>query len=316
MQADLAVGMLTGNIDDLSQDVARIGIVFVNAYLLGAPGQPWVLVDTGMAGSAERIVDAATERWGANARPEAIILTHAHPDHVGNALELATRWNVTVYLHPLEIPFVNGESQYPPADPTVGGAMAFMSRFMPPSTTDLHNRVRPLPDDGTVPGAEGWRWIHTPGHTNGHIALFRDRDRCLIAGDAFATVDLDSWSAITTMRPQFSRPAATFTPDWPATLQSIAALAALEPRIVGAGHGLPMYGTEATDGLNDLAATVAPPPHGRYVDQPVRYDEHGVLAVPPPVVDHLPHVFFYGLLAVVALLLSASRAHSRHSRNR
>ncbi len=314
MQADLVVGMMTGEVDDLSGDVARIGIYFVNAFLLGAPGQPWVLVDTGLPGSEERILDAVTNRYGANARPEAIVLTHGHLDHAGSVLALAERWNVPIYVHPLELPFVNGESAYPPSDPTVGGAMALMSRFTGGSTVDLVDRVRTLPSDGTVPGADGWRWIHTPGHTPGHVSLFRDRDRCLIVGDAFATTNLDLWSSIATMRPAFSRPAAPATPDWPAALASIIALAALEPRIVGAGHGLPVYGDEASTGLRDLSATAAPPAHGRYVRQPVRFDEHGVLAVPPPVVDHLPRTVALGAVAICTLLLSALRARSRPPR--
>ena len=38
----------------------------------------------------------------------------------------------------------------------------------------------------------GWRWVHTPGHTAGHVSLFRDADRTLIAGDAFVTTKQES----------------------------------------------------------------------------------------------------------------------------
>ena len=45
-----------------------------------------------------------------------------------------------------------------------------------------------LPSDGTVPHLPDFKWIHTPGHTPGHISLFREKDQALIVGDAFVTV--------------------------------------------------------------------------------------------------------------------------------
>ena len=44
------------------------------------------------------------------------------------------------------------------------------------------------PSDGSIPNMPGWQWIHTPGHSPGHISLFREKDRSLIAGDAFVAV--------------------------------------------------------------------------------------------------------------------------------
>ncbi|WP_439647925.1 MBL fold metallo-hydrolase [Cohnella mopanensis] len=44
--------------------------------------------------------------------------------------------------------------------------------------------------NGSVPEMSGWRWIHSKGHTPGHISLYEDRSRALIAGDAFVTVGL------------------------------------------------------------------------------------------------------------------------------
>ena len=50
-----------------------------------------------------------------------------------------------------------------------------------------------LPQTGTIPGLPGWKWIHTPGHSPGHVSLFRESDRVLLAGDAFVTVRTDSF---------------------------------------------------------------------------------------------------------------------------
>lgn len=54
------------------------------------------------------------------------------------------------------------------------------------------DHVGKLPSDGKVPGMYGWHWLHTPGHTSGHISIFRVEDRSLIVGDAFVTVDQES----------------------------------------------------------------------------------------------------------------------------
>src|SRR5262249_21501064 len=80
----------------------------------------------------------------------------------------------------------------------------------------LGDRVRPLPADGSVPGMPGWRWLHTPGHTAGHVSLFRDEDRVLIAGDAFTTVAQESFLAVLTQARHVHRPPAYFPTDWSA----------------------------------------------------------------------------------------------------
>ena len=73
--------------------VARVEIAFVNAYLVGAPGGPWALVDTGLPLLSAAVIRwAVAERYGDGARPEAIVLTHGHFDPAGAALDLARGW--------------------------------------------------------------------------------------------------------------------------------------------------------------------------------------------------------------------------------
>jgi glyoxylase-like metal-dependent hydrolase (beta-lactamase superfamily II) len=81
-----------------------------------------------------------------------------------------------------------------------------MLRLMPDHGYDFGDRVKELPEEGTVPGVPGWRWLHTPGHTPGHVSLYRESDGALLAGDAFATMNLDSWSAYFTRKRELSRP--------------------------------------------------------------------------------------------------------------
>src|SRR5438128_12356240 len=171
----------------IAPDVGWLPVSFANVYFIGRPGGKWVLVDAGMPGRANEIMDAAEARFGAASRPEAILLTHGHMDHAGSALALAERWDVAIYAHRLEMPYLMGKSVYPPADPTVGGAIAFLSRFWPSRSRDLGKCVREL-QPGKVPGASGWQWLATPGHSPGHVSFFRPSSRLPVRGDAGAPV--------------------------------------------------------------------------------------------------------------------------------
>jgi glyoxylase-like metal-dependent hydrolase (beta-lactamase superfamily II) len=105
----------------------------------------------------------------------------------------------------------------------------------------------------------------------GHVSLFRESDRVLIAGDAFATTRQESFLAVATQRPELHGPPAYMTTDWDRARQSVERLADLRPNCVAAGHGRPLAGPDVADALAALARDfdkVARPAHGRYVDQP------------------------------------------------
>ena len=113
---------------------------------------------------------------------------------------------------------------------------------------------------------QDWRWIPTPGHTPGHVSLWRERDRVLIAGDAFITTRQESVYAAMTQTPEMHGPPMYFTPDWANAKTSVRALAALAPEIVVTGHGAAMQGPAmrvALDALAEKFDEVAVPSHRR-----------------------------------------------------
>jgi glyoxylase-like metal-dependent hydrolase (beta-lactamase superfamily II) len=297
----------------VTPEVAYLRTALVNVAFVGAPeAASWVLVDAGIYGYADQIADAARRRYGEGTRPAAIVLTHGHFDHVGSLKTLVERWDVPVYAHRQELPYLTGRSAYPPPDPTVGGgAMARLSMLYPKQPIDLGDRVQALPEDGTVPGMPGWRWIFTPGHAPGHVSFFNDADRTLIAGDAFVTTKQESALAVLTQRPELHGPPMYFTPDWERAWSSVKALAALDPLVALTGHGLPMRGPQLAEDLRALARdfdTRAMPSHGRYVGRPAVTDERGVVSVPPPVSDPVQGLLLgVGAAVAVGLVVHALR---------
>lgn len=276
----------------LAPDVACLPGPIVNVYLIGRPDagdRGWTLIDAGFIGMTEQIARAAARRFGADARPAAILLTHGHFDHVSALKELAERWDVPVYAHALELPYLTGRSSYPPPDPTVGGGlMTRLSVLFPRGPLDLEPRIHALPDDGGVPNLPDWRAIPTPGHAPGHVSFFREADRLLIAGDAFVTTKQESFVAALLKPVYIQGPPSYFTPDWIASKRSVEALAALSPTSAGTGHGRPLAGARLNEALDRLTrdfGRLAVPQHGRYVSQPAVADERGVVSVPPPPLD-------------------------------
>jgi glyoxylase-like metal-dependent hydrolase (beta-lactamase superfamily II) len=257
----------SGILQEVTEDIACLPIQIVNICFVGDPNGDWILLDAGMPGSAELIVREAEARF--SRKPQAIILTHAHFDHVGAIIELIQHWDIPVYAHEKEMPYLTGTEDYPPGDPTVdGGLIAEMSPLFPNEGIDLDEHVVSLPSDGNVPGMPEWRWIHTPGHTPGHISLFREKDRALLAGDAFVTVKQESLYKVIFQEQEISGPPKYFTTNWANARDSVRRLAALKPLIAVTGHGIPMSEEPLASGLQRLVDDfdrIALPSDGRYV---------------------------------------------------
>jgi glyoxylase-like metal-dependent hydrolase (beta-lactamase superfamily II) len=258
----------SGKVREAMSDVFYYTNQIVNVVFIGTPDH-WVLVDAGMPKCGEEIRMVAEDIFGANSKPSAIILTHGHFDHVGGIVHLIEHWNVPVYAHPNEFPFLTGEQSYPEPDTTVeGGMLAKISSIYPNEPINIKPALQPLPGDMSVPGLPEWKWVYTPGHSPGQVALFRESDRTLISADAFITVKQDSLYKVLVQKKEVCGPPVYLTTDWPEAFNSVKTLEALRPEIVIPGHGTAMEGAELTEGLRRLVNEfdeIAVPDHGKFV---------------------------------------------------
>jgi glyoxylase-like metal-dependent hydrolase (beta-lactamase superfamily II) len=187
----------------------------VNAYLLGD-----VVVDAGAKVNAKRLIKALHgHAVGAHA------LTHGHPDHAGGTRRLVEAYDVPVWVGEHDRDAV--ETGHPPAPET--WAEPAVARFGGFEAVGVARALREGDDLG-----HGFTVLETPGHSEGHVAFWRERDRTLVLGDVLFNMNL-----LTTV-PGLREPPAILTRDPRRNRESVRRLAALEPELALFGHGPPL----------------------------------------------------------------------------
>ena len=247
---------LVAPLEQITDGISGLRIVFVNVFALTHADGSWTMIDAGLPLSASFISSWAEKHF--SAPPRALVLTHGHFDHVSAAKELADKWSIPIFAHPQEFPFLNGEREYPPPDFSAGGGlMSLLSPLYPRGPIQLGERLQQLDGDSdpSTHLISEWTIVHTPGHTPGHVSLFRSSDRALVAGDAFCTTKPESFFDAAISQPaELHGPPAYFTPDWISSAASIEKLADLNPTVIAPGHGKSLAGEDVAQRLHQLAA--------------------------------------------------------------
>ncbi len=217
-----------------AEGVTRLGSALVNFYLVEAEGG-LVVVDAGVPGYWPRLEAALAGR-----AVDAVVLTHAHADHVGVARRLQ-QTGAAVYVH-------EGDRELAATAKAQGkNERSFLPYLGHPAAWRLlwelgrNGGLKPqrIPDvttfaDGEtldVPGRP--RVVHTPGHTDGHVSLVFDATGTLFAGDA-----LCSYNPLTGSRGPQLMPAA-FTRSNEQALDSLARIEDVHADVILFGHGEP-----------------------------------------------------------------------------
>ncbi|WP_420005993.1 MBL fold metallo-hydrolase [Arenibacterium sp. LLYu02] len=169
----------------LIQTIPMLPFGMLNAFLV-VQDQRAILIDTGLPGSAPRVEAALRVHgldWSAIAL---IVLTHAHIDHAGSAVELRSLSDAPIIAHEAEIPYCQGEP--PVLRPTDTFARLFrltgaIERPFPrfePDRVMTGDRLDLAPDGFAA------RLLHTPGHTPGSLSILLETGS-VFAGDLVAS---------------------------------------------------------------------------------------------------------------------------------
>ena len=200
----------------------------INWYLVGD-----VLIDAGGRPDEKRILKQLSGH-----KVTAHALTHAHPDHQGSSHAVCAQ---------LGIPFLVPENDVAAAeDPELIGQRQpdhWLPRLMQKMFAGPGHKVDQVLREGDE--VAGFKVLHTPGHSAGHVVFWRESDRVLVAGDVVNTMHPF------TMKRGLREPLDVFTPDPAENRRSIKRIAELEPALLLVGHGPPVRDPQK---LHDLAA--------------------------------------------------------------
>ncbi len=250
----------------------------VNVVFLSQPDGRWWLVDTGLPWHFNAIVRTSVRLFGPDSRPEAIVLTHARPDHAGCASALATFWDVPVRLDTAAWGLADGSVAWPRDDADAGDLAGWLARVWRPGPVDLAGLLAPLDE---LP--DGWTAVPLEGPSPGHTGFWRESDRVLIAGDALATVNIESIGGL--LRPPApALPPAPWILDWESLRHTWRTIAQMAPAALICGHGKPLTGADVPELLAHFAEYKVMVRHGRHINEPVRLRPDGTFNV----VDDIP----------------------------
>jgi glyoxylase-like metal-dependent hydrolase (beta-lactamase superfamily II) len=197
----------------------------INVSLIRDADQGATLVDTGMPGQEEAI-EAAIKPYGLRlANVRRIVLTHQDIDHVGSLHALKHLTHARVYALAEEVPYIDGTRPLvkmpPPERLEQSPDLKALMDLWKPTHVDEH-----LKDGDLIPVAGGVRAVATPGHTPGHMSLYLERSKVLIAGDA-----------LTSENGHLNGPGAGATPDMEQALRSLVPLQELDIQTIVCYHG-------------------------------------------------------------------------------
>jgi glyoxylase-like metal-dependent hydrolase (beta-lactamase superfamily II) len=197
---------------------------FLNLTLIVDEQNGNTLVDAGLPDQMEAISTALAEAGIGVRDLRRIIFTHQDLDHVGSGAALVSESGARVLAHAADAPYIEGSLR-----PLKQSPQMLEQR---PQMRKVLERLEPVAideyvEDGTrLDVAGGTRVISTPGHTPGHISLYLERSKVLIAGDA-----------LTAERGALNGPNPSMTLEMRTAIQSIRRLADLEIDTIVCYHG-------------------------------------------------------------------------------
>jgi hydroxyacylglutathione hydrolase len=210
-------------IREIAKDVWQLGLLgnTINAYLIGD-----VLIDSGIRSSGKTINRLLQHR-----PIRAHALTHAHADHQGSSAEFCRSRGIPLWVHEREVQVMEQGTMLENIPNNL--VTRLQKQFWWGQAYPVARALKAGDD------VNGFEVLETPGHSVGHISLWRESDKVLIVGDVLTNINL------LTLQAGLYEPLGLFTLDQQQNRAQIAKLAALMPRIALFGHGAPLRDPEA-----------------------------------------------------------------------
>lgn len=207
---------------ELAKGVFQIALMprdSINCYVVDD-----ILIDSGIKSSSRKILNSIK-----NIKINKHVLTHSHADHQGSSSIICNTLNIPLWTSPLEknnAETGNVTLEYP-------NKKHPLARLQQRFWAGKGHKVTRLLKEGDCVGS--FTVIDSPGHSNGHISFFRERDKVLIVGDTLLNMNL-----ITTIV-GLNQPPNLFTTNKNKNLESIKKIYNLKPRVLCFGHGPVLY---------------------------------------------------------------------------
>ena len=163
----------------------------VHCYLIETGAERFALVDSGWASSSAELAAAIRNEMGDDVVIERLLLTHLHPDHFGGSKAVIEGYSSKLSYHRkenLHWTYYNIlREDITRASGLLGASTDVLEAARARITASRALLPEPdsyLADGAKIRGRSGdWRVVHTPGHSPGHVCLYRQRDGTLISGD-------------------------------------------------------------------------------------------------------------------------------------
>ncbi|MGC8565482.1 MAG: MBL fold metallo-hydrolase [Thermoplasmata archaeon] len=198
---------ITDNIDLIERTMCNVYVLRISGKVLQ--------IDAGMKGSAKLVMNYYKEN---NIKPDIVLITHYHLDHIGGLKTIKDRYNPEIYASSVEIPVIEGTSSM--GKPKSLGARIMFSMVRPEPVKGIRN-INELK-------LEGIKVIETPGHTLGSTSFFVENERAVFIGDVAGNVNGEL------------KINEKYTLDLEKAKESLAKIKALSPVLVLPGHGKPI----------------------------------------------------------------------------